>query len=133
MENQIQLICEEWDHDAGETIAHNIAQSHRIGWFNINTTREDLKRMGIHLYYTKLPCPPERKAEWHAKREQFMLRKIEESRTGATELLILCGFDHVGPLSNLLLDGLTDVKTIDYRLAPWYQAGLFVGSHVTRP
>src|ERR1039458_1437909 len=74
-EHEIQLICEEWCHSGGATIAHDIAQGHGVRWINIDTTGEDLKKMGIHPFYTKLHCSPERKAEWHAKREQFMLHK----------------------------------------------------------
>jgi hypothetical protein len=128
MENAAQLICEEWAHDGGATIAHAIAQRHGVRWVNINTTREDLERMGIHPFYTKLPCSPQRIASWHAKREQFMLSKIYESRMDAQTILVVCGFDHMQPLSDLLRRGTTDVKIVDYRQDNWYQPGIFCGS-----
>lgn len=128
-EHEIQLICEEWAHDGGATIAHDIAQRNGVRWVNIDTTREDLKNMEIPIPLYKNPlCPPKWKAKWDVMREQFMLRKIDETRMDAQELLIVCGFDHIRPLFDLLHRGTPQVKTVDYRQDGWYQPGIFCGS-----
>lgn len=125
---KVDLICEEWDHDGGITIARGIAGKCGTRWFNINTGAEDLRQMGIPPIYTKLTAlQPGRKAQWHAEREKFMLRKIQEKRGCAENLLVICGFDHMLPLSELLREGIADVEVVDYRKLDWYRPGVFFG------
>jgi hypothetical protein len=124
-EGEIRFIGEEWDHNGGTTIAQDIASKHGVQHVNINTTRADLKQMEIPLHYTKLPYHAERKEQWHRQREQFMLRKIIESRGGAENLLVVCGFDHMLPLSDLLREETPEVKTMDYRKCDWYRPDVF--------
>ncbi len=124
--NRIGVICEEWDDEAGRTITQDIADSRGLRWANINTTREDLRQMGIPLLYTKLlGVGAGQRACWHAEREQLMLRRIRQSRRGNDNLLVVCGFDHMVPLSELLRAGGVEVEVLDYRECDWYDPGAF--------
>jgi len=123
-EGEIQFVGEEWGTN-GTTIAHAVANKHGIPWANINTSPADLKQMRIHPFYTKLRCPPGRKAKGHDQRERFMLHKIQESRGQAKNLLVICGFDHMLPLSDLLREENAEVKFIDYRNRDWFRRGVF--------
>jgi hypothetical protein len=123
-EGEIQFVGEEWGR-VETTIAHELAENCGIPWANINTSTADLKRMGIPCDYVKGPFTPEQKERWHRQREQFMLRRIQENRGAAQNLLIVCGFEHLQPLSDLLRRGGTTVAPVDYRELDWYQPGIF--------
>ena len=127
-EGDIRLICEEWPHEGGRTVAHRIADRCGLQWISIDTTPEQLRGMGIATpLYIRLPIPREKKAMWHSMREEVMVCKIKKKRVDAQNLLVVCGFDHMLPLSDRLREGIGGVKIVDYRKMGWYRPGVFLG------
>ena len=68
---------------------------------------------------------PEQKQQWTRQREGVMVKKLREGRGAATNLLVICGFEHVEPLADMLREDCDTVERVDYRQQQWYQAGLF--------
>lgn len=120
----IQFVGEEWGRPE-ITIAHAIADSHGILWANINTSLHELEEMGIPTNYVTGPYTAEQKAQWHRQREQFMLLKIQQERGEAANLLVVSGFEHMQPMSEVLQKLDNRIKTVDYRLLGWYQPRVF--------
>jgi len=122
--DKIQFVGEEWGLRE-ITTAHALADTHEIPWSNINTSLDDLDRLEIPHGYAKANFTEAQKKRWHSQREQIMLRKLKEKRGEAQNILIVCGFDHVEGLADLLGQESVVVKTVDYRKKRWFQAGVF--------
>jgi len=54
-----------------------------------------------------------------------MLHKLKESHREALNILVVCGFEHMESLVNLLRLAGWVVRTVDYRCMNWYQRGVF--------
>lgn len=120
----IQSVGEEWGREE-ITTAHALADNYGLRWANINTSPEDLDRLGIPRDYVEGIYPNEQEEQWHRQREQFMHQKIREHQGAAENLLIVCGFEHLRPLCDLLGQNGAAVEPIDYRERAWYQDGVF--------
>jgi len=120
----IQFVGEEWGLPE-ITTAHSLAEACHIRWENINTSFEDLDRLGIPRDYAKGNFTQAEKEHWHSQREQIMLHKLKESHREALNILVVCGFEHMESLVNLLRLAGWVVRTVDYRCMNWYQRGVF--------
>jgi aldehyde:ferredoxin oxidoreductase len=125
-QGEIQFVGEEWGL-SDTTTARASAGTHEIPWVNINTSRDDLDRLGIPHDYVKGNFSEAQKRHWHSQREQVMLCKLKENWGEALNVLAVCGFEHMEPLAELLrIDGVA-AETVDYRKMDWYRAGVFSG------
>lgn len=122
--NGIEIVLEEYG-DLEETIGNQLADHFRIPWRDINTSNADKDRMGIPQDYVAGPYSDEQRANWNYQREQFMLAKICEYRKNTTDILIICGFDHMRSLALLLAEKGAQVQETDYRRLEWYRSGVF--------
>lgn len=109
-----------------ETIADLLGVKYSIPVKDINTQKSDKQRMGIPCDYLSGEFAVEQKSRWDRQREEFMLARIQENRGAARNILVLCGFVHLEPLSGLLGKD-SAVRQIDYRKYEWYRAGVFAG------
>lgn len=124
----IQIMLEE--NGAPEEMAgEQIADQRNIPWIDINTSNEDKDRLGIPREYVTGPYTAEQKSNWNHQRELFMLEKINKHRGEGETLLIVCGFDHFQPLTELLEQDGTLVRQWDYRSLGWYRHGVFAENH----
>jgi hypothetical protein len=122
----IQFVGEEWGLPEPST-AQILSREKGIAWANINTSVEDLDKMGIPRGYVHGPYDPADKDHWNQLREGFMLRRVQEMRKGARDILVVCGFHHLQPMAQLLANLTRAVQAIDYRGLEWYRAGIFSG------
>jgi hypothetical protein len=106
-------------------MAQQLANGGRIVWANINTSFEDLDRMGIPRDYVHGEYGQDAKDRWNRQREEFMFARIAANRGAAENLLIVCGFRHIGPLHALLSHTNDEVEIVDYRELAWFRAGVF--------
>ena len=124
---KIKIVLEE-DGGPEETAAEQIADRHDIPWHDINTSNEDKDRLGIPRNYVDGPYIDEEKNAWHRQREEFMVERINEYSRGLQNVLVVCGFEHMPHIAELLEQKRAAVEQIDYRaLALWYRAGIFAG------
>jgi hypothetical protein len=121
---KIEFIGEEWGLPQ-PSAAQVLSNQKGIPWANINTTLEDLNRMGIPRDYVHGHYDPAAKARWTELREEFMFRRIQENKGSAQHLMVVCGFRHLQPMARLLADLACTVQTTDYRALDWYRAGIF--------
>lgn len=122
---KIQFIGEEWGLPES-SIAQNLAkEKRRIAWANINTSLEDLDRMRIPQKYVNRPYCQADKDRWNRQREEFMFGRIQENKGDAQNLLIICGFCHLAPLTKLLAQNRDKVEVVDYRQMKWYRPDVF--------
>jgi hypothetical protein len=127
-EQAIQIVLEE-DGGLEETASEQIAAHRNIPWTDINTSNEDKTQMDIPIDYVTGPYSEQQKINWHHQRELFMVGKINEHRSGGESLLIICGFVHMQPLTDILGQDGTSVQQWDYRNIGWYVPGVFVGDY----
>ena len=123
-ERRVHFIGEEWGLPES-SIAQRVADEVRIAWTNINTSLEDLDRMGIPRDYVHGEYGQDAKDRWNRQREEFMYARIAANRGAAENLLIVCGFRHIGPLHALLGHINDEIEMVDYRELGWYRAGVF--------
>jgi hypothetical protein len=123
-ENKIQIALEE-DGDVEETTGKQVADQNAIPWRDINTSDEDKDRLGIPRNYAIGPYTSEQKSDWNRQRERFMVEKINEYGCDTRILLVICGFDHLQPLVEILGRDGTPVRMCDYRRLPWFREGVF--------
>lgn len=123
-ERGIQFVAEEWGLPR-QTTAHILANEHGIPWANINTSIEDLNRMGIPHNYIHGDYSPEDKNRWHRQREKSMFQRVLELGDGANRVMVICGFNHVEPISELFRAIGLPISIVDYRQFPWYRPGVF--------
>jgi len=86
-ERRIQFVGEEWGLPTS-SVAQRLATEGRIASANINTSLEDLDRMGIPRDYLHGRYGQAEKDRWNRPRERFMLGRIEDNRGRAENLLI---------------------------------------------
>lgn len=122
--NQVQFLGEEWGLPQ-PSIARNLAEERSIAWANINTSFEDLDRMGIPRDYVHGPYGQAEKDRWNRQREEFMFGRVQENRGRTQNLLIVCGFRHLEPLRELFGQNKDEVQPVDYRGMEWYRRGVF--------
>lgn len=122
--DEIQFVGEEWGLPES-SLAQNLAERIGTAWANINTSLEDLDRMGIPQNYVHGPYSQADKDRWNRQREEFMFGRIQENKGDAQNLLIVCGFQHLGPLRELLGRNEEQVRPVDYRGLDWYVPGVF--------
>lgn len=67
----IGVVCGEWGR-AETTLAYGFSTRRGLSWVNVNTSFEDLKRMGIPSDYVDCHFTAAEKAAWNRKREEFM-------------------------------------------------------------
>ena len=127
-EQEIQIVLEE-NGGPEETGAKQIVDRRGIPWHDVNTTNEDKDRLGIPRDYVNGSYSDEQKNEWHRQREQVMLEKIKQQlqECECESVLIVCGFDHMSHIAELLEQDGATVQQIDYRKSSWYRAGIFAG------
>ena len=119
--DDIQFVGEEWGCPK-KTIAHAIAdEKGDIVWENINTSDEELDALGIPRDYANAGHCAEQVAKWHRKREGVMIKKIMEKKGDAGSFIVICGFDHLKPLTELLSEACGGVESVDYRQHVWYE------------
>ena len=124
-ENNIQFVGEEWGRD-NKTVAHVLAEENgNIPWSNINTSREELDAMKIPRNYGNEAHSPDQIEKWHRQREAVMRKKIAEAKGDAERIVVICGFVHLQPLTELLKKTFELVEPLDYRSRDWY-ANVFV-------
>jgi hypothetical protein len=124
-ENEIQFVAEEWSL-ANASSAHKLADANKKSWANINTSLEELDEMKIPRDYIHGGAySPEQKHQWTRQREGVMVKNLREGRGAARKFLVICGFEHVEPLADMLREDCDTVERVDYRKRQWYQAGLF--------
>ncbi|MGH9543667.1 MAG: hypothetical protein ACRD23_00460 [Terriglobales bacterium] len=123
-DNKIQFVGEEWGLPH-TSIAHAVAEAHdQIPWFNINTSLVELREMGIPDNYVGGDYSAEQKAQWNRQREKVMIRKLRDNQRTAKRLIVVCGFDHMLPLTESLRNECRFVQFMDYRTLPWYDGAL---------
>jgi len=123
-QGEIQFVGEEWGLP-DITTACELAETNQVPWVNINTSAEDLDRLGIPQDYVKESFSEAQKRNWHRQREQVMLGRLKENWGEASNALAICGFEHMEPLAGLLrMDGVA-AETVDYRKMDWYRPGVF--------
>ena len=120
----IQIVLEE-DGSAEETAGEQIAAQRNIPWIYINTSNDDKTQMGIPINYITGPYTEVQKNNWNHQRELFMVGKINEHRSEGESLLIVCGFAHMQPLTDMLGQDGVLVQQWDYRNFDWYLPGVF--------
>jgi len=121
---KLQFIGEEWGLPQ-PSAAQILSNQKGIPWANINTSLGDLDTMGIPRDYVHGCYDPAAKARWTQLREEFMFRRIQQSKGSARHLMVICGFHHLQPLARMLADIACEVQTVDYRALDWYRAGIF--------
>ena len=124
IKNEIEFIGEEWGL-ANATSAHTLADANKKSWADINTSLEELDAMKIPRDYVRGAYSREQKQKWTREREVVMVKKVREGRGTATKYLVICGFEHVEPLSDMFGEDCKTVERVDYRQQQWYQAGVF--------
>ena len=97
-----------------ETAGEQIATQHDIPWIDINTSND-----------VTGPYTEDQKNNWNQQRELFMVRKINEHRSEGESLLIICGFAHIQPLTDILEQDGTPIQLWNYRNLDWYLPGVF--------
>lgn len=122
--NRVDSIFEE-NGAPEETGAKQLAVRLGVLWSDINTSNEDKQNMGIPPDYLTGPYTAEEKAQWNRRREEFMATRIKAQRRDAKSSLVICGFDHLEALADLLRQGGTIVRKLDYRSLSWYRPGVF--------
>lgn len=120
----IRFVGEEWG-PADMTIAHAAALAYGVPWSDINTTPDDLDCLRIPRDYVNGNYTDAQKRRWHREREEVMLHKLREGRRNAENLLVVCGFRHFEPITELLRHDNSPVTPIDYRAMDWYRPGVF--------
>jgi hypothetical protein len=123
-QNGIDSVFEE-DGSPEETAGQQLAGQLGIRWSDVNTSNHDKQEMGIPQNYVAGDYPAELKDKWNRQREEFMASKIKAERGNAKTSLVICGFDHISPLADLLAQDGTQVHKYDYRDLPWHQHGVF--------
>ncbi len=124
-ENQLEFVGEEWGL-ASMTIAHVAAdENDKIPWANINTTLEQLDTLKIPRDYLQGAYSVVQKEQWSRQREPVMLLKLLECRRNAERYLVVCGFEHMGPLAGMLGKICESVELVDCRKQPWYDDAVF--------
>lgn len=129
----LSSICEQsgidsvFEEDGGpeETAGKQLADQLGIPWSDVNTSNDDKQEMGIPQNYVEGDYPAEMKNKWNRQREVFMGSKIKAQRGNVKTSLVICGFDHLDALADLLGQDGTPVHRYDYRNLPWYQDGIF--------
>jgi hypothetical protein len=96
----IEFVGEEWGLSK-KTIAHALADDHRIPWCDINTCFHDLDGLEIPRDYVLGEFSEAQKNQWHRQRELIMLRRLREGAGNAENILVVCGLDHMDPLTDL--------------------------------
>jgi hypothetical protein len=123
--NRIQFVGEEWGL-AEMSNAHAVADANnQIPWANINTSLAELREMEIPDHYVDGDYPSEQKELWNRQREQVMFRKLLETRGAAKRLVVVCGFGHMEPLTQLFRRICKFAESVDYRRLGWYDANAF--------
>jgi hypothetical protein len=122
----IEIILEE-NGAPEETAGEQIARQRNIPWVDINTSTADKERLGIPAEYLTGPYTADQRSDWNRQRELFMLGKIAEHRRRRGMLLIICGFEHLQTLTELLNQDGSVVQPWDYRRLGWYRDGIFAG------
>jgi len=124
-ENQIQFVGEEWG-PASITIAHAAVDGYnKLPWDNINTTSEELDAMKIPRDYVHGAYSPDQKQQWTRQREPMMLKKLLERKGKAERYIVVCGFEHMEPLAEMLAKTCKSVEMVDYRKQKWYDKEAF--------
>lgn len=62
---------------------------------------------------------------WLKQREEFMVSRTKEEHGESQSVLVICGFEHLYPISDLLRRDRTAVFPVDYRQAVWYRPDVF--------
>jgi len=122
--DRIQFVGEEWGLPQ-PSIAQILSDRKNVPWANINTSLEDLDRMGIPRDYVRGRYDRADKDHWNQLRERFMLRRIQENKEGAQNMAVVCGFHHLRPMEHLLANLSYSVQIVDYRDLDWYRADVF--------
>jgi len=125
IENDIEFIGEEWGRP-NLTYAHALADANpKSSWADINTTLEELDEMKIPRDYVHGAYSPEQKRRWTRQREAVMFKKILERKGKATKYMVICGFEHLEPLAEVLGKDCNALEFVDYRQEEWYDAEVF--------
>lgn len=117
---QAEFVAEEWGL-ADVTTAHALADRCTIPWCNINTCHQDLDRLGIPHDYVNGDYTPDQKRNWNAEREKVMLRNIKACIESKPNGVVICGFDHMSPLVELLRGDGIEAEEVNYRKKEWYR------------
>lgn len=117
---QAEFVAEEWGL-ANITTAHALADKCAIPWSNINTCFQDLDRLGIPRDYVNGDYTHDQKHKWNAEREKVMLRNIKACIKSRPNGVVICGFEHMGPLVELLRGDAIEAQAVDYRNEEWYR------------
>lgn len=123
-ENEFEFVAEEWGL-ANASSARKLTDANKKSWANINTSQEELDSMKIPRGYINGAYSLEQKQKWTREREAVMVKKVRECCGEATKYLVICGFEHMQPLADMLREDCETVERVDYRQQQWYQAGLF--------
>lgn len=124
LENGIQVLLEE-DGAPEMTSGEQLADRYGISWADINTSNEDKDRMSIPRDYMSGKYTEEQRNGWNRQREDFMVGRIDQHRGDAERAMVICGFDHLKPLAQMLRANGFEVRTWDYRLLDWYRPEVF--------
>jgi hypothetical protein len=100
-ESEAQFVAEEWGLSC-TTRAASIADRHGIPWSNVNTSFHDLNELGMPHDYVNGAYSNEEKEKWNRERDKVMLEKIKAAKKEAANGVIICGFEHMDPLVELL-------------------------------
>jgi len=124
-DNKIQFVGEEWGLPEVTNARAAAEANGQTLWVNINTSFDELEGMGIPNNYADGDYSAEQKARWNRQREQVMVRKLRENRGTTERLVVICGFDHMLPLTELLRQDCRCVLPMDYRTLRWYDGNAF--------
>jgi hypothetical protein len=86
---------------------------------------EELDAMKIHRDYVHGAYSPDQKQQWTRQREPVMLKKLLERKGKAERYIVVCGFEHMEPLAEMLAKTCKSVESVDYRKHKWYDEEVF--------
>ena len=118
--DETKFVAEEWGLPY-TTSAHSIADKLGLPWCDINTCFHDLDRLGIPRDYVNGSYTTEKKEHWNREREKVMLKRIKAGIKGKPNGIVICGFEHMGPLVELLRGEGIETGSVNYRQKEWYQ------------
>ena len=115
-----KFVAEEWGLPS-TTSAHSIADKRGIPWFDINTCFHDLDQLGIPRDYVNGSYSTQKKLYWNREREKVMLKRIKAGLKGEPHGIVICGFEHMSPLVELLRGASIEAEPVNYREKECYQ------------
>jgi hypothetical protein len=102
------------------TVARELAIEHECRWISIHTTTAKRSELGMTKDY-RVRLSRSELAEVDQKREDVMASQIIEGRPADSNVLVICGSDHVEGLYSRLRDFFEKIVCCDTSKESWYE------------